>query len=830
MTTLYGIALLWSFLSLIITCIALDTITLGQSIRDNSSETLVSAGGDFELGFFPGTNEKRYVGIWFKKIPSPTVVWVANRETPILDFAGVLQVTNNSVLKLFNGSGGVLWSTNTTRLVKNPIAKILDNGNLVIRDQDDDNPDNILWRSFDYPIDTMLPEMKLGRDLVTGFDRFLTSWTSSEDPSPGSYTYKIDPHGYPQPFVFRNGSVELFQDGPWNGVWFSGTSMLPDDTLASFVFSNKEMYYTYTMSDIPTRRTLNIDGSIQRLNWNNNTGDWEPLYNKPNDRCDTYASCGLFGICNLANSIQCQCLKGFVPKSPKDWNNGVWSGGCVHNGLLNCSINNGFTKYSNVKLPDTRYSWYYTTMNLDEWKHRCFQNCSCTACANLNFIGRGSGCLLWFDTLMDLRAINGPGQDLYVRVSSNSSKDLLLMLFLKTFFFFIFSFQYNFLSLKHAGSTVGKKLCFGQSHNYSTNFFIFFISYLWSQETRESEQENRSNKKESELPIFAFGVVEKATNYFSPSNKLGEGGFGSVYKGLLNNGEEIAVKRLSKDSRQGINEFKNEALFIASLQHRNLVRLNGCCVEAEERILIYEYMPNRSLDHFIFDETNNSTLDWTKRFDVIKGIARGLLYLHEDSRLRIVHRDLKASNVLLDSEMNPKISDFGLARSFDGNEHEAMTVRVVGTYGYMPPEYTIGGVFSVKSDVYSFGVLVLEIISGKKNRGFKHSDHQHNLLGHTWMLFRDKKTLDIVEPSIRNPNYEYEMHRSIHLGLLCVQQNPEERPSMSFVTAMLSGDSQLPEPKEPGFYFQRNMPHNSVSSNAHSSSNNEITMTLISGR
>ncbi|KAL3575986.1 hypothetical protein D5086_021269, partial [Populus alba] len=243
-----------------------------------------------------------------------------------------------------------------------------------------------------------------------------------------------------------------------------------------------------------------------------------------------------------------------------------------------------------------------------------------------------------------------------------------------------------------------------------------------------SDKEIQGDVTSLDLPLIRLDVIHEATKQFSDENKLGQGGFGPVYRGTLEDGKEVAVKRLSRTSGQGQREFLNEVVLIARLQHRNLVRLLGCCLEKNEKLLIYEYMPNKSLDVILFGSRNGVLLDWQRRLSIINGIARGLMYLHEDSRLRIIHRDLKTSNILLDYEMNPKISDFGMARIFGGNQSEANTNRIVGTYGYMAPEYAMAGLFSVKSDVFSFGVLLLEIISGKKNVGFHLSEEGESLL------------------------------------------------------------------------------------------------------
>ncbi|KAF3970372.1 hypothetical protein CMV_005925 [Castanea mollissima] len=341
------------------------------------------------------------------------------------------------------------------------------------------------------------------------------------------------------------------------------------------------------------------------------------------------------------------------------------------------------------------------------------------------------------------------------------------------------------------------------------------------------DQNIDGQNEDLELPFYSLATIAIATNNFSSNNKLGEGGFGPVYKGILADGQEIAVKRLSRNSRQGLSEFKNEVMSIAKLQHRNLVRLLGYCIEGEEKMLIYEYMPNGSLDSFIFDQMRSNTLGWLMRLNIICGIARGLLYLHEDSRLRIIHRDLKASNILLDSKMNPKISDFGMARSFGGDQIEGNTNRVVGTYGYMAPEYAIDGLFSVKSDVFSFGILLLEIICGKKNRGSFHPEYSLNLVGHAWKSWKEGRTLELIDTCLKDSCILSELERCLHISFLCLQQHHEDRPNMSFVVMMLHSERSLQEPKEPGFYVGKKSP---ASSKNQSSSTNEMTITLLDGR
>ncbi|XP_060667559.1 cysteine-rich receptor-like protein kinase 44 [Ziziphus jujuba] len=352
----------------------------------------------------------------------------------------------------------------------------------------------------------------------------------------------------------------------------------------------------------------------------------------------------------------------------------------------------------------------------------------------------------------------------------------------------------------------GKKKGQGESQQ-----FLFRSSEgLPSTELVDTSMLKRDDDNNGEVKYFSLSTIRAATKSFSDTNKLGEGGFGPVYKiriytiGILINGKEIAVKRLSMRSRQGLEEFKTEVNLIAKLQHKNLVKLLGCCLEQDEKLLVYEYMANTSLDAFLFDITKCIKLHWDVRTNIVNGIARGLVYLHEDSRLKIIHRDLKASNILLDDEMNPKISDFGTARIFGNNQIDANTDRVVGTYRYMAPEYAMEGLFSIKSDVYSFGVLLLEIVTGKKNNGIFGTERTQSLPSYVWQQWSEDKGEETIDPNLINACPVNEALRWIHISLLCVQEDPNDRPNMSSVVLMLPSKSlHLPKPSKPPFSADR---------------------------
>ncbi|XP_073118953.1 putative receptor-like protein kinase At5g39000 isoform X2 [Henckelia pumila] len=285
------------------------------------------------------------------------------------------------------------------------------------------------------------------------------------------------------------------------------------------------------------------------------------------------------------------------------------------------------------------------------------------------------------------------------------------------------------------------------------------------------------------LQIFDWSTIAAATNQFAPSSKIGEGGFGSVYKAVLLSGETVAVKRLSNYSARGHDEFENEIHLLHNLNHRNIIKLLGYCQDGEERILVYEFMENGGLDNFIFDEARRIQLHWNHRFKIIVGIARGLLYLHQDLGSQIIHRDPKPPNILLDSQMNPKISDFGMARSLE-EDQSYLTTMIAGTIGYIAPEY-MDSKFSTRTDVYTFGIAVLEIVSGKRNRDLRRQDGEDTpMFGFGWRPWEDGKILDLADKSIHVDVDE--ALRCIQVGILCTRE-AHERPTMSDVVDMLEG-------------------------------------------
>ncbi|XP_062086973.1 G-type lectin S-receptor-like serine/threonine-protein kinase At1g61550 [Humulus lupulus] len=803
-------------------CSAIFNITSSQAL--SQGQTLVSFNQVFELGFFsPNNSANKYVGIWYKQILPLTVVWVANRDNPltVADSPPSLTIGSNGNLELLDRNNNSVWSTNVEIQSNNSSVAILsDYGNLILK-----YGTQYLWESFKHSGDTFLPGAELGFNVKTGESFVLTSWKSNSDPSVGKFTAGISKVKPPQAVIWINGSTPLWRSGPWAKTKFTG---IPDmDTSYGSYFNIVEdteegtillqNNWDYNNSDMIVENLFITSRGVLTvaLKKTHEGGDWNTKWKAPATRCDIYGTCGPFGVCNDSESPICKCLKGFEPKSFGEWSKGNWTGGCMRRNQLSCDKNttglasrrgksDGFLKIGGVKLPDL-YEYIEPMESCQGW---CLNNCSCIAYANIE----GIGCLVWSKGLIDIKGFPYDAENLFLRLPhaelGEREQRLKIIISLATL------------------STVGT--------------IVAIVLYLWRRRERRKgntmatteridmmQSSDNSKDDPSELPSFDFGTILHVTNNFSSTNKLGQGGFGSVYKGKLPDGREIAVKRLSSSSGQGTEEFKNELILISKLQHRNLVRLLGCCIEKEEKLLVYEFMQNKSLDNFIFDPRGREQLNWGTRVNIILGVARGLLYLHRDSSLRVIHRDLKASNILLDEKMNPKISDFGLARIFEGTLDLANTQRVVGTLGYMSPEYAMGGVFSEKSDAFSFGVLILEIVSGKKNSNFHYYEKPLSLIAHAWQLWSDNRGLDFVDDALGGSCSATEAIRCVHVGLLCVQDLTTDRPSMADVVFMLSNETNRPQPIQPIFTLQSSPLSQKAATTC---SVNEATISMIEGR
>ncbi|CAA7029735.1 unnamed protein product [Microthlaspi erraticum] len=786
-------------------CYAAITPTSPLSI----GETLSSSNGVYELGFFsPNNSQNLYVGIWFKGITPRAVVWVANREKPVTDSKANLTTSINGSLVLLSGKQGVVWSIGQTSASNGSRAELLDTGDLIVIDEVSGRP---LWRSFEHLGDTMLPSSSVMYNLATGEKRVLTCWKSDTDPSPGEFVGQITTQ-VPSQLLTTRGSKRYWRSGPWARTRFTGIPQMDQSYTNPFSLQQdaSSAYFSHSQSNTIKYATLTPEGSANI--YHRNGTDWLLSFVAPANACDLYGVCGPFGLCVVSASPQCKCLKGFVPQYNEEWNRGNWTGGCVRRTELLCQGNstgkdvNVFHTVANIKPPDF-YEFAASPETAEDCHQSCLHNCSCLAFAYIN----GVGCLIWNQELMDVVQFSMRGELLSIRLASseldgNNRKKTLFTVGIVSLSLFVI---------------LGSAALGLWRYRVKRNAFKSKIKVA----SPGSLSNDLTPQDVPGLDFFEMNTIETATNYFSLSNKLGQGGFGSVYKGKLQDGKEIAVKRLSSSSGQGKEEFMNEIVLISKLQHRNLVRILGCCIEGEEKLLVYEFMENKSLDTFLFDSRKRFEIDWPKRFDIIQGIARGLLYLHRDSRLRVIHRDLKVSNILLDENMIPKISDFGLARMFEGTQNQDNTRRIVGTLGYMSPEYAWTGMFSEKSDIYSFGVLLLEIISGKKISSY--CEDSTTLLAYAWESWCENGGIDFLDKGVADSCDSLQVGRCVQIGLLCVQHQPVERPNTLELLSMLTTTSDLPPPKQPIFAVHTRCDE---STSKDLITVNEITQSVIQGR
>ncbi|KAJ3670328.1 hypothetical protein LUZ60_010652 [Juncus effusus] len=639
-----------------------DTISLTSPLLGN--QTLVSKEGNFELGFFkPSESSKNYyIGVWYKKLPNQTVVWVANRVEPITDpLSSQFKISNDGNLVLLNGSNHQIWSTNTTS--KATHATLSDTSNLILTN----GSGSIVWQSFDHPTNTWMPGGWVGYNKITREYNGITCWESPDNPAPGPFTESLDPDGSNQYVILWNGSEIYWTSGLWTGKYFTlvPTSGTTSPNYFNFTFNDtpdrKYAMYTMTDSSILTRGVVDSNGQIQQLWWFNNTQQWQPIFTQPVSQCDVYSLCGSYGICDSTHSNICNCIRGFEPISIKDWDSKDFNKGCMRKTKLQCAERNGtekdgFIKMGNVRLPGNPLS--LPVLGQKECETTCLGNCSCVAYSNNN------GCLVWNDEIRNLEQYYGGGNtnggDLYIRLagsdlpnSSNSKKIIIGVVI---------------------GVVIGVAI--------GAIIIVFFIIYVLSLRPKWRRTVMQKKMTKDSLIIFSYSDLLIVTKNFN--ERLGGGGFGSVFKGTMPDLTEVAVKKL-EGSNQGEKQFRAEVSTLGAIQHVNLVKLRGFCSEIDKRLVVYEYMPGGSLDYVLLKEKKNN-LNWKTRYQIILGIARGISYLHEECRERIIHCDIKPDNILLDSNFCAKVADFGMARLIDRDFSRVLTT-MRGTIGYLAPEW-----------------------------------------------------------------------------------------------------------------------------------------------
>ncbi|WCJ40743.1 G-type lectin S-receptor-like serine/threonine-protein kinase CES101 [Euphorbia peplus] len=699
-----------------------NTLLQGQQLKD--WEYLISEQGTFRLGFFSlGNSRNRYLGLSYN---SPSInqyrirhVWVANRNSPISDSSSILQIDEFGKLIISRTAGSPIILS-SAEAGSNLSATLYDSGNFVLRQvYSEGSKSRVLWQSFDHPTDTLLPGMKLGINLRTGETWSLNSWISNENPAPGSFKLGLDPNRTSQLIIWWRGNV-FWTSGLWQNGHFELAPLLPfgSNMVFSYISNEKEKYFTFSAKRNSTGSRISID-----LNGILLEGDGAILM------CSSELINNKFG-----NELGC------VPEklSTKCRGNDYWFQ------LKKVHVYEYLSQ--GYKFNESR------NMSIFDCESVCWANCSCIAYASGN--KDGTGCKIWSKINFSGYYTGVDEEEVYFLVSTKAKWWIWLIVAVV-----------GFLAMLTASS-----LCYFIRRKRriagETDTEAEMLLYELGAPTKSGKVRERN--KSQELQFFIYESIVNATNNFSLANKLGEGGFGPVFKGKLHDDQEVAIKRLSRNSGQGMIEFKNEAMLIAKLQHKNLVRIVGCCIHKEEKILIYEYMPNKSLDFFLFDSEKKHVLDWKKRLDIIE--------------------------------------DFGMARIVGPDECQENTRRVVGTYGYMSPEYAMEGIFSTKSDVYSFGVLLLEIVSGRKNNSFYNSDGDGpiSLIGCAWELWREGRSVELIDSILGDGTCVRtgeSMERRIHVGLLCVEENPIDRPSMLDVMSMICNESHhLPPLKQPAFH------------------------------
>ncbi|KAK2424470.1 G-type lectin S-receptor serine/threonine-protein kinase [Trifolium repens] len=660
------------------------------------------------------------------------------------------------------------------------VAILLDTGNLVLRNRpDNDDAIDPLWQSFDHQTDTFLPDGKIKLDKKTKQPQYLTSWKNNEDPSTGLFSLELDPNGTNSYLIVWNKSEQYWTSGSWNGHIFSLVPEMRSNYIYnfSFVSNGNESYFTYSVYDhsFLSRLVMDVSGQIKQYTWLESTQQWNLFWSQPRGQCAVHSFCGPSGSCTEYSKPYCNCLSGFEPKSLSDWDLGDHSGGCIRKKTLQCEgsdhsnrDNDGFLAIPNMALPI--YAQSVGLVNAAECELTCLKNCSCTA-----YAFDSNGCSIWIGDLINLQLLtsdDSSGKILYVKLATSELRD---------------ASKNSSRARVIIGGVVGAVIGIG----------ILLALLLFVMLRRRKRMLATGNLLEGFMVEFGYKDLQNATKNFS--EKLGGGGFGSVFKGTLADSSVVAVKKLEVVS-QGEKQFRTKVSIIGTMQHVNLVRLRGFCSEGTKRLLVYDYMTNRSLDfHLFLKKDSSEVLDWKMRYQIALGIARGLIYLHEKCEDCIIHNDIKPENILLDADFCPKIADFGLAKLI-GRDFNKILTTMKGTRGYLAPEWLSRAAITAKSDVYSYGMMLFEVVSGRRNSD-PSADGQVTFFPTlaAKVVNQGGSVLSLLDPRLEgNANIE-EVTEMIKVASWCVQENETQRPTMRQVVQILEGILDVNLPPIPRF-------------------------------
>ncbi|CAD6223786.1 unnamed protein product [Miscanthus lutarioriparius] len=792
---LLGLLLLLSLRAAPRPCSAATTTTTTDTVSPGNALTgaarLVSNNSKFALGFFKTDikSPDTYLGIWFNKVPKLTPLWSANGESPVVDPATPeLAISGDGNLVIRDqATRSVIWSTraNNTSNTNATVAVLLSSGNLVLRSSS--NSSDVFWQSFDYPTDTLFAGAKIGWNKRTGLNRRLVSRKNALDQAPGLYSLEMT-EGDGVGHLLWNSTVAYWSSGEWNGNYFGLAPEMIGAVMPNFRFVNndEEIYFMYTLHDDTAivHTALDVSGRGLVGFWLDSKQDWLINYRQPVVQCDVYATCGPFTVCDDAADPVCSCMRGFSVRSPRDWELGDRRDGCARNTQLGCGssetnrtagLTDKFFAVQGVRLPQDATKVQAATSG-DDCSEICLGDCSCTAYSHWN-----GDCSVWHGKLYNVKrqsdaSSDGNGETLHIRLAAKEVA--------------------SGVARRKRGISVGVATGVAVGASAAALILVVILGLMiwrrkgkWFTSTLENPQGG--------IGIIAFRHVDLQRTTRNFSERLGGGSFGSVFKGYLGDSVTLAVKRLD-GAHQGEKQFRAEVNSVGIIHHINLVKLIGFCCEDDKRLLVYEYMPNHSLDLHLF-KANGTVLDWNLRYQIAIGVARGLAYLHSGCRDCIIHCDIKPENILLDASFVPKIADFGMAKVL-GREFSNAITTMRGTIGYLAPEWIGGTAITSKVDVYSYGMVLFEVISGRKNSSpeyFGDGDYSSFFPMQVARKLRSGEVGSLVDEKLHGDVNLNEVERVCKVACWCIQENESARPTMAEVVQFLEGLSELGMPPLP---------------------------------